>query len=218
MSTAFEDTLRVTLAAVEPQRIEVEGARAAAVLIPIVGKPQPSLIFTVRTDTLSSHKGQIAFPGGKVDSGESAEDAALRETHEEIGLDPRLVRIIGELDTTPTFVSGYTVTPLVGWIDEPPELVPNPREVAKILRVPVDALSEGIRREAGFQHGDRSFPTEGWVWEDNVIWGVTARILRSFLSHLADAGLAERPGETTSWDWARNVGAAGAAPGVAPPP
>lgn len=212
MPSTFETKLRDVLAGAEPTRVSIEGAREAAVLIPVVGGPEPSLVFTVRTDTLSSHKGQIAFPGGKVDAGESPEQAALRETHEEIGLDPSLVRIIGELDTTPTFVSGYTVTPFVGWIDETPELTPNPREVAKVLRVPVGALGEGIRREAGFRHKDRSFPTEAWVWEDNVIWGVTARILRTFLNHLADAGLAERPADTTSWDWAAHADPAGVSP------
>lgn len=206
VSEDFQSRLRTALSTVKPQRVTVEGARAAAVLIPVVGRPEPSLIFTVRTDTLSSHKGQIAFPGGKIDPEDpSPEQAALRETHEELGLEPDLVRIIAELDTTPTFVSGYTVTPFVGWIDETPELTPNPREVAKVLQVPIEALSEGIRREAGFRHGGRNFPTEGWVWEDHVIWGVTARILRSFLSQLADAGLASRPGETRSWDWTAHV-------------
>jgi len=178
----------------------LEDARDAAVLIPIVARPAPTLLFTVRTDTLSSHKGQIAFPGGAVDPGDgSAAAAALRETHEEIGVDPVGVEIVGELDAFPTFVSGYVVTPVIGWLSEEPTITPNPAEVAEVLHVPVADLVEDIRSEAGFTHAERTYPTEAWIWNDHVIWGVTARILRSFLGRLAQAGLISPPGKTTSW-------------------
>ena len=169
-------------------------------LIPIVAVPQPTLIFTIRTDTLPSHKGQIAFPGGSSDPGDTSSiETALRETHEEIGLDPAHVDVLGQLDTFPTFVSGFVVTPVVGWLQHEPELVPNPAEVATILHVPVRELTEDIRSEAGFSHQDKTYPTEAWIWQNNVIWGVTARIVRSFLWTLSRAGLADAPSETTSW-------------------
>ena len=176
----------------------VEGTTDAAVLIPIVG-PEPTLIFTVRTENLRSHSGQISFPGGRVDPGDaSPESAALREAREEIGLKEDSVRLLGNLDDIETFVSGYVVTPVVGWIEEPLPLTPNPAEVAAVLEVPLSELTEEIRTEPGFDHGGRTLPTEAWVWRENVIWGVTARILRLFLYRLADAGLADAPGDTVS--------------------
>lgn len=181
--------------------MRVDHARDAAVLIPIVAWPEPTLIFTVRTDTVRSHKGQISFPGGSIDPEDqgSSVTAALREAEEEVGLHPSSVEVLGELDTFPTFVTGFVVTPVVGWIERPPELRPNPREVADILMVPMHDLSEEIRSEPGFTHATRTYPTEAWVWNDHVIWGVTAFIIRCFLSVAAQAGLAVAPGETRSW-------------------
>ena len=200
MSSEFRERLSAALESHEPQRVSVDDARDAAVLIPIVAEPEPTLLFTVRTETLSSHKGQISFPGGSIDpSDEDATAAALREAEEEIGLAPNSVEVLGELDSFPTYVSGYVVTPVVGWLSSPPELKPNPAEVAEVIAVPVSSLTEQIRAEPGFVHGGRSFPTEGWVWQERVIWGVTARILRSFLALMAEAGLADAPGPTTSW-------------------
>jgi 8-oxo-dGTP pyrophosphatase MutT (NUDIX family) len=200
MAEGFKEQLRAVLEERTPKRFSQEGARDASVLIPIVAKPEPTLIFTVRTETLSSHKGQISFPGGSTDPGdESAVQTALRETQEEIGLEPDAVEVLGQLDAFPTFVSGFVVTPVIGWLAEEPTLSPNPAEVAEILHIPLSELNEEIRAEAGFSHQDKTYPTEAWVWRDHVIWGVTARIVRSLLWTLASAGLADEPGETTSW-------------------
>ena len=199
MSNHFAETLRRTLAARPGKHIPLEGARAAAVLIPIVAAPEPTLLFTLRTETLPSHKGQISFPGGSIDAGDpDATAAALREAEEEIGLDPSSVDVLGELDSLHTFVSGFVVTPVVGWLQSEPDLRPNPAEVAEVLHVPVAALVEDIRAEPGFAHRGRTYPTEAWIWNDKVIWGVTARIIRIFLYRLADAGLADPPGDTAS--------------------
>ena len=199
MSDGFERRLRRALTAREPRRPHVTGARAAAVLVPIVGIPEPTLILTLRTDTVRSHKGQISFPGGSIDPGDpSAEAAALREAHEEIGLDPASVRILGELDTTPTFVSGFVITPVVGWIDRPPSLEPNPAEVAEVLEVPISALTESARVEPGFSLAGRTYPTEAWLWKDHAVWGITARLLGLLLEALAAAGLADPPRPTSS--------------------
>ncbi|HEY7876179.1 MAG TPA: CoA pyrophosphatase, partial [Actinomycetota bacterium] len=188
MSDSFRARLARALEAHEPRRTVQEGARAAAVLIPVVGESDPALVFTLRTETVSSHKGQISFPGGSIDaSDESVAAAARREAFEEIGLEPDAVEILGELDTFPTYVSGFTVTPIVGWLDDLPELRLNPAEVARVLVVPLRELTDDIRAEPGFEHGGRTFPTEAWIWDDNVIWGVTARVLRGFLSLLAEA-------------------------------
>ncbi|HEX2051601.1 MAG TPA: CoA pyrophosphatase [Actinomycetota bacterium] len=200
MTSDFETRVAEALARHRPRRETDAGGRAAAVLIPVVAAPEPTLVFTVRTNDMPSHKGQISFPGGRLHEGETAADAALRESEEEVGLERARVRLLGELDTFPTYVTGFVVTPFVGWVDGPARLRPNPAEVAEILEVPLADLVDDIRREPGFAHGGRTFPTEAWVWNDHVIWGVTARVLRLFLHVLADAGLAARPGGTPWWD------------------
>jgi 8-oxo-dGTP pyrophosphatase MutT (NUDIX family) len=197
--TSGAQLIRRVLQTHPPERVQIADAREAAVLIPIVAGSQPSLIFTVRTDTLPSHKGQISFPGGSVDEGETPRTAAVREAHEELGLEPATVDVLGELDAVPTFVSGYVIHPFVGWVAQLPELVPNPAEVADVLVVPIDDLSEEIRALPGFSHGGRTYPTEAWIWKENVIWGATARVLRVLLERLAQAGLANRPGESPGW-------------------
>ena len=167
-------------------------------LIPVLGGPEPALLLTLRTETVSTHKSQISFPGGSLEPGESSEKAALREAHEEIGLDPSQVRVLGELDQTPTFVSGYVITPVVGWVAPQPALQPNPNEVAALIVTPITELTEKIRVEPGFEHEGFSYPTEAWIYEGHIIWGVTARLLRMFLGLLAGAGLATAPGATVS--------------------
>ena len=202
MSESFEHRLRSALNTRSPRREAQKGARDAAVLIPVVERDEPALIFTVRTDNLPSHKGQISFPGGAIDPGDvSATHTALREAHEEIALDPDDVHIVGELDTFPTFVTGYNVTPVVGFIEKRPELRANPAEVAEVLWVPLSELDDTTRAEPGFEHQGRSYPTEAWVWNGHVIWGVTARIIRLFLHRLSDAGLAASPGPDPWLDW-----------------
>src|SRR5918996_2504532 len=200
MADDFAARLAEVLGSRPPRSANVDDAREAAVLVPIVAVPDPTVIFTVRTDTLPSHKGQISFPGGSIDDADAtAEHAALREAKEELGLQIDRWRILGELDAVPTFVSGYVIAPFVGWTDEPPVIDPNPAEVAEVLEVPVRDLVEDIRRPAGFSHGGRTFPTEAWIWHDNVIWGATARVVRIFLHRLAETGLALPPGESPGW-------------------
>jgi 8-oxo-dGTP pyrophosphatase MutT (NUDIX family) len=196
----FETRLRALLAEHVPTRLERPGGRAAAVLLPVIGGREPALIFTVRSEDLPSHQGQVSFPGGSIDPGDaSPAEAALREAHEEVGLDPGGVEVIGELDTFPTYVSGFVVTPIVGWLARPPELRPNPAEVSEVLIVPIAGLSDAVRRDPGFVHRGRALPTEAWVWDGHVIWGVTARIVRGFLKLLANAGLTDPPGGEDWW-------------------
>ena len=124
-----------------PQAIAGDDFRLASVLAPIQERPDGDyLILTLRSKNLSSHSGQVAFPGGSVDPGDAgAVDTALRETHEEIGVDPGHVRIVGQLDQV---FAGYNflVTPFVGLIPYPYEFRPDPRETAAVFAVPVAAL------------------------------------------------------------------------------
>ncbi|MGH2787041.1 MAG: NUDIX hydrolase [Actinomycetota bacterium] len=195
----FKERLVQELDSRRPRRVYLRDARDAAVLIPIIGSPEPTLVLTVRTETLSSHSGQISFPGGSIDPGESSAEAALREAHEEVGIEPAAVEVLGELDSIPTYVSGYVIDPVVGWVHEPPDLVPNPAEVAEVLTIPIVDFVEDIRAGAGFTHAGQTYPTEAWIWNDRVIWGVTARLMRSFLTLLSDVGLAPAPGPAPEW-------------------
>lgn len=159
-----------------------EGApRDAAVLIPIVERKQePTIILTVRTAHLSSHAGQIALPGGKIDREDGgATHAALREAEEEIGLSRSEVRRIGELSPYLTG-SGYRVVPVVAEVDPSHHLTPNPDEVADVFEVPLSFLMNPAnhrKQSRTWQGRERYF--YAMPFGERYIWGVTAGILRS---------------------------------------
>ncbi len=153
--------------------------RPAAVLVPIVGRPEGlTVLLTRRSDTLPVHKGQISFPGGRVEEDDVDDvETALRETEEEIGLARDRVEVIGRLDTYTTR-TGFQVTPVVGLIRPPFELIPDPVEVAEIFEVPLRfVLDSGNhqRHSREWQETVRHF----WVlpYQNYYIWGATAGML-----------------------------------------
>lgn len=162
----------------------------AAVLLPLVMREQLMLILTQRTLHLSTHSGQIALPGGKLDQDDaSATAAALRETHEEIGLQPNLVEVLG---TLPVYVTGtaFTVTPVVGLVQPGFALQPNPNEVDDVFEVPLTYLMNPLH------HRRHAWTHEGVVREwysmpyqdgprERFIWGATAGMLRNFYRMLS---------------------------------
>jgi 8-oxo-dGTP pyrophosphatase MutT (NUDIX family) len=140
------------------------------------------LVFTRRTEEVLHHKGQICFPGGASDPGdESLWKTALRETHEEIGVDPSLVSLIKELkpQTTPT---GFRVTPFFGSLAGPTVWRPNPREIAEIFTVPVTHLRDPRNIQFTRQVWEgREYVNPSFSYRQHVIWGVTGRILCDLL-------------------------------------
>ncbi|MBA2325885.1 MAG: CoA pyrophosphatase [Actinobacteria bacterium] len=147
------------------------------------------VILTKRPEHMPSHRGEIAFPGGKVqpDVDATVLDAALREAAEEIGLPRSAVEIAAELDGISTIASRFTITPFVGLLETRPELVPDPREVAKVLDVPLsDLLDDGAYREERWDLGIPDRAVYFFELADETVWGATARILAGFLEHLVE--------------------------------
>jgi 8-oxo-dGTP pyrophosphatase MutT (NUDIX family) len=164
--------------------------RRAAVLIPIVERPDGlTILLTQRTDHLSNHAGQVSFPGGSADElDSSAIETALRETEEEIGLGRRHIEIVGVLPDHIT-ASSYLVTPVIGLVTPPFELIAESNEVAEIFEVPLAFLMDGMHHQRiSFDlpegAGRRSF--YAMPWQHFFIWGATAGMLRN-LFHLLRA-------------------------------
>jgi 8-oxo-dGTP pyrophosphatase MutT (NUDIX family) len=163
------------------------GDRAAAVLALLVERPEPAVLFIQRTDEMSRHAGEVAFPGGLRDpDDDSLEATALREAQEELGLDPAAVRILGALDPIHTYVSAILVTPFVGTIDALPALTPSAAEIARAFTVPVATLDRVEERRV--LHVDEGGTFHGWWYEtgDATIWGATGFMLHALLELLRE--------------------------------
>lgn len=186
-SQAFRDTLAEVLeAAPELPSTPDPEARPAAVLVPVLmSGPEPRLVFTRRTDTLSRHAGEISFPGGLADPGEDLAAAALREAEEELGLSGEDVELIGALPSVHTHVSGILIVPFVGLLAVDPRFTPNPAEIAEVLEFPLSALAAAARDE-WLEFEGRRFLTHMFPMDGQVIWGATGRILRSLLDRLPE--------------------------------
>jgi 8-oxo-dGTP pyrophosphatase MutT (NUDIX family) len=161
----------------------------AAVLVPIVLRPEPAILLTRRTDALSTHAGQVSFPGGRLEPHDRDEaGAALRETEEETGLAAGAVELVGRL---PRFLTGtgFSITPVVGLLRPPFTLAPEPREVAEIFELPLAVVLDEAaarREQAEFRGQMRRF----WVipHDRHYIWGATAAILVNLGRMLRKAG------------------------------
>ena len=157
----------------------------AAVLVPLLPRgDRLEVLFTRRTDTVLTHKGQISFPGGQREkSDRSLIETALRESYEEIGLEPSRVSVLGELDDMFTSVSGYVVTPVVGLVREPtPELKLAPAEVKSVFTVSIDhLLGDSVHRTETREMDGHLFQVHFFTVGEDVIWGATGLMLDQFL-------------------------------------
>lgn len=164
----------------------------ASVLVGLVERPHGlSVILTRRADTLRRHTGQVAFPGGRRDPGETPWQTALREADEEIGLKPSFVALAG-LSTPYRTGTGYLITPVVGFVRPGFTLVPNPHEVADIFETPFGFLMD----PSNYEQHERQLPNGerrrfyATTHEDRYIWGATAGMLRALYDRLYGAALA----------------------------
>lgn len=158
--------------------------RASAVLIVLLDGPYGAeVVLTKRATHLSSHRGEMSFPGGRLDAGETPVDAALREADEEVGLDPSAVTVVGELDHQFTLSSESTIVPIVGRLDARPALRPMTREVDRILFVPLgDLVRPGTHREERWGLSPDDPAIHFFELDDETVWGATARMLVQLVS------------------------------------
>ena len=175
----------------EALSIENRTCREAAVLALLLpSDDMPSVVLTVRRDDLNDHAGQISFPGGEREEGESLREAALREADEEVDLPPSSVRLLGGL--TPLFIppSNFCVHPFVGVVDPAPVLRPTDREVAEVLHAPLHHLLDPDTRvvETWALH-DEAVEVPYYDVAGHTVWGATAMMLSELLALVEDAGL-----------------------------
>lgn len=166
-----------------PAHVPPGGFRQASVLVPLHEKGgEPHVLVTLRPATMRRHAGQISLPGGALDHGEESLEAALREAHEEVGLDRRQVTVLGRLSDVVVLTSPFRLTPWVGSVPYPYPYAAAPGEVEEILHVPLASLLDpanyGVRRVEAY---GMSLDTHTYHAGAHVIWGATARILHELL-------------------------------------
>lgn len=167
-----------------PSPVAALGASPSAVLIPIYEDGgELHVVLTRRARSLRTHKGEVSFPGGRADPGETMLQAALREANEEVFLDPGLVEPLGELDHLTTITRRAYIVPVVGLLAERPELGMNPAEVDAVLHVPLSELmSPDVFREEQWGDGEFARPVYFFELEGDTVWGATAALLRQLLA------------------------------------
>ncbi len=165
------------------------GRKESAVLVPLFADAGGAVhaVFTERRHDLRRHPGEISFPGGRRDPGESLIDTALREACEEVGLPSDAVELAGALEPVGTYVTNYAIYPYVGVIQPGVEWVLGEAEVAQVLELSLDALVAGAGERRMVRRG-MAFKTHTYEVDGHLIWGATARILNDLLERLKGSG------------------------------
>jgi len=190
MTPAILDHLRRCLDgedATDEADVDLSHETEAAVLVPLfLQAGELHAVFTKRREDLSRHAGEISFPGGRRDEGETLQQTALREAHEEVGLPPGDVDVIGALAPVGTFVTNYAIYPFVGMIEHGFEWVAQEAEVAEVLELALDDLvaSHSVKR---LVRRGMAFKSDVYEVGGHMVWGATARILADLLNRLEAA-------------------------------
>ncbi|WP_425145328.1 NUDIX hydrolase [Deinococcus sp.] len=176
----MNDPFEAWLASRTRQTLHLPEFRRAAVLVGLTLEADPRVLLTVRSSELPTHQGQISFPGGSLEAGESSVQAALREAHEEVGLDPADVRVLGSLDDVFTPLK-FHVTPVLARLSAELSLTPTP-EVAEILLPRLSELRAATpRSEERMSPLGQAVTVWHYPWRGHDIWGMTARVLKDVL-------------------------------------
>ena len=160
------------------------GSRASAVLVPIFDGPSgPEVVLTRRSQVLTSHKGEVSFPGGRVDAGETFIQAAIREAYEEINLEPSHVQVIGEMNPLSTYVSNSHIVPVLGYLETPPSMTAVNAEVDRVFSV---ALTELVRDDTYVEEHWGTPPNQHQIHffhlDDETVWGATGKMLHQIIN------------------------------------
>ena len=183
--------IRSVLAAHTPSSLPVGARRAAAVLVPLKliddGGDAHEVVLTRRATALVAHAGQVSFPGGHIDASDgSPEQAAVRETHEELGISMQAIELIGRLGDVVTG-TGFHITPIVGFLQREATYNPDPREVARVFGVPLERLAAPeLWEQQAFRHGFAVLHSWRFGWEGEDVWGATAQILHDLMDLLLE--------------------------------
>jgi len=186
-----------------PSPVADAGGTPSAVLIPLYdGEDGVEVVLTRRAWNLRTHRGEVSFPGGRSEEGETPVQTAVREADEEIALHPRLVTPLGELDHLTTVTRRAYIVPVVATIPERPQLRPSEAEVDAVLHVPLaELLLPEVFREEQWGPADRSRPVYFFELVGDTVWGATAAMLRQLLCRLTGAD----PGTPSDYDPARDA-------------
>lgn len=190
--TAPWDEVAARLRRLPRRRARGEGRRAAAVLVPLFVPPDLApgadlraalhAVFIRRPDAMRAHAGQVAFPGGVLEPGEEARDAALREAEEELGLPRALVTPLGPLHDIDTS-TGFVMTPWVAAIPAGVAWAPSPEEVARVFTAPLAALAR-VEETHRWERAGAVWEGPAYPWEGETIWGATGRVVKDLLALL----------------------------------
>ncbi|MBI2856736.1 MAG: CoA pyrophosphatase, partial [Chloroflexi bacterium] len=185
-AAVFRDYVALALKQRERRQLGCDGLEPSAVLVTYYEKAgSVHLLFTQRTDRVAHHKQQVSFPGGARDPGDaSLLHTALRETYEEVGLDPASVEVLGALDDTPTVTSNFLITPYVAFVPHNPRFAINPVEVTELIEVPIQSLASITPRTEAEVLDGRPHTVYFYDYNGHTIWGATARVVKGFLDLL----------------------------------
>lgn len=184
---SVREPLRLVLLERQEERVPWQTARPASVLIPLVERAGEVFVWLIkRPDTMLHHSGQVAFPGGKRDPDDrTSMVTALRETHEELGFPPDLIEIHGRLDDVPT-ITGFIITPWIGWLKQDVPPVPNEHEIARAFCAPLGAFVWEKPKPQLFRGKGLTRIVPSWFYDGEIVWGATARIMMTFASLVRD--------------------------------